>query len=112
MGVLPYFGHHFRLLRPWISPRYFSYALPKSVLLGVLLQKFVVVIWSAGAGPKPAFIQFVSLTNQSADFLIYLGETTPGTGLPYWDKFVYTLLKSGNELVPQAVYICGSKARL
>ena len=36
---------------------------PKSALLGVLLQKFVVVILSTGAGPKPAFIQFVSLTN-------------------------------------------------
>ena len=54
------------------------------------------VIWFAR--PGPAFIQFVSLTNQSADFLIYPGETIPGTGLPYWDKFVNTLLKSGNNL--------------
>ena len=38
----------------------------KPALLGVLLKKFVVVIWSAG--PGPAFIQFVSLTYQSADW--------------------------------------------
>ena len=68
------------------------------------------VIWSAG--PGPAFIQFISLTYQSADFLIYPGETIPGTGPPYWDKFVSTLLMSGNKLIPQALCIYGSKARL
>ena len=26
------------------------------------------------------------------------GFLIPGAGLPYWDKFVYTLLKSGNNL--------------
>ena len=75
-----------------------------------LLKKFAVVVCSAG--PGPAFIEFFSLTYQSVDFLIYQGETIPGTGLPYRDIFVYTLLQSGNKPIPQTMYTCGSMTRL
>ena len=64
------------------------------------------------AGPRPALKVFISFPHQAADFLINPWKSAPSAWFPYWDEFVYTLLKSCSKLIPHALYCSGSKVRL
>ena len=64
------------------------------------------------AGPITTLIEFISFPHQVADFLIYPWKSIPSACFLKLDEFVYALLKSGNKLIPHALYCSGSKVRL
>ena len=83
-----------------MSPKYFSCALSETCRTKCLYSALVI----GSARPRPAFIEFISFPRQAADFLVYPWKSIPSTSFPNWDDFVYTLLKSGSEPIPHALY--------
>ena len=55
----------------------------------------------SSVGPGPVLIEFIPFS----DFSNHQRQPFPGTCLPSWDIFVYTLQESASNFVPQLLNI-------